>query len=136
MSWQSSDQRPSPITAAPSGQGGPDRGEEWIGIWPFVWILFGFKLATALIIFWFAAGSEGTYSILAGTHWFWIAIPILAMSGPAAYQWRLRRVRRKRARLQAAEWMVDELRPDRQRVRMSKAWGVRFGRAAGRSRAA
>ena len=87
--------------------------DEAFSIWPFVWILFGFKLATATIIWWFAAGSSGTYSILAGTHWFWLLIPILAMSGPAAYQWRLRRVRRKRARLQAAELMVDELRPTR-----------------------
>jgi hypothetical protein len=134
MTWQSSDQRP-PIVAAQSGQSAPDRSEEWIGLWPFVWILFGFKLATALIIWWFAAGSEGSYSILAGTHWFWLAIPILAMSGPAAYQWRLRRVRRKRARLQAAEWMVDELRPAQSRVRMLTVWGVRSGRAAGRSRA-
>ena len=134
MTWQSSDQRP-PIAASPAGQRAPDRSEEWIGLWPFIWILFGFKLATALIIWWFAAGSEGSYSILAGTHWFWLAIPILAMSGPVAYQWRLRRVRHKRARLEAAEWMVDELRPARSRVRMLKVWGVRSGRTAGRSRA-
>lgn len=112
MSWQTSDRSP-PITVTALERSAPGGSEEWIGLWPFVWILFGFKLATALIIWWFAAGSEGSYSILAGTHWFWLAIPIMAMSGPAVYQWRVRRVRRKRARLMAAEWMVDELRPVR-----------------------
>ena len=111
MAWQESERTP-PATASPlETRLQPE--EESFSIWPFVWILFGFKLATALIIWWFAAGSAGTYSILVGTHWFWLVFPILALSGPIAYQWRLRRVRRKRAQLQAAEWMVDELRPTR-----------------------
>lgn len=132
MSWQASDRSP-PVT--PLERNAPGGSEEWIGLWPFIWILFGFKLATALIIWWFAAGSEGRYSILAGTHWFWLAIPIAAMSGPAVYQWRVRRVRRKRARLVAAEWMVDELRPARGGVRMSRQSSVRSGRGAGKGAA-
>lgn len=110
MTWQQSAGTPPVPTVPIETKAPPRKPQELTSVWPFVWILFGFKFATALIIWWFAAGSEGTYSILASTHWFWMIIPLLAMAGPAAYQWRLRRVRRKRARLQAAEWMVDELR--------------------------
>ena len=113
MAWQKSEGRPPVAEDAPVHITLQSDEDELIGLWPFVWTLFAFKLVTALIIWWFAAGSEGTYSILAGTHWFWMIIPIIAMSGSIGYQWRVRRVRRKRARLQAAEWMVDELRTTR-----------------------
>jgi hypothetical protein len=78
--------------------------------WPFIWTLFGFKLVTAALTWWFAVRSTETNAILASTHWFWLGVPALAISGPLVYQWRVRRVRRKRAQLQAAEWMVPELR--------------------------
>jgi hypothetical protein len=113
MAWQKSEGLPPVTEEAPVNITPKHDGDELIGLWPFVWTLFAFKFVTALIIWWFAAGSEGTYSILVGTHWFWMIIPILAMSGSVAYQIRVRRVRRKRARLQAAEWMVDELRSTR-----------------------
>ena len=113
MAWQKSKGLPPVTEEAPVNITPQQDEDELIGLWPFVWTLFAFKFVTALIIWWFAAGSEGTYSILVGTHWFWMIIPILAMSGSVAYQIRVRRVRRKRARLQAAEWMVDELRSTR-----------------------
>ena len=80
------------------------RDDEFIGLWPFIWILFGFS------ILWFATRSREDMSVLAATHWFFLLIPMFAVMGPLGYQWRVRRVRRKRAQLQAAEWMRDELR--------------------------
>jgi hypothetical protein len=113
MAWQKREGLPPVTEEGPVNIARKRDEDELIGLWPFIWTLFAFKFVTALIIWWFAAGSEGTYSILAGTHWFWLIIPIIAMSGSIGYQWRVRRVRRRRARLQAAEWMVDELRATR-----------------------
>ena len=88
----------------------PPSGEEHVNPWPFIWTLFAFKLVTLVATWWFAIRSSETNAVLGATHWFWVIIPLVAVSGPFLYQWRVRRVRRKRARLQAAEWMVDELR--------------------------
>jgi len=109
MSQQSTDHLP-PLSR-PTVDTQPDSEEdEWAGLWPFIWILFGFKVAMLICIVWFATRSSEDLSILAATHWFFLLIPMFAVIGPLAYQWRLRKVRRRRAQLQASEWMVDELR--------------------------
>jgi hypothetical protein len=84
--------------------------DEVASFWPFVWTLFAFKIVTMLVIWFFAIRSTETSAILGFTHWFWLFIPMAAVAGPMAFQWRLRKVRRRRAQLQAAEWMVEELR--------------------------
>ena len=89
------------------------RDDEFVGLWAFVWILFGFKLIMLLAILWFATRSSDDMSVLAATHWFFMLIPILAIAGPLMFQMRLRKVRRRRAALQASEWMVGELRNTR-----------------------
>ena len=38
--------------------------------------------------------------------WLWVVVLAILLSGPAAYWWRLRRVRARRELLQRAEWMV------------------------------
>jgi hypothetical protein len=81
----------------------PERG----AIWPFIWTLFVFKAVTLGATFYFATRSNADISILVATHWFWLGIPIVAIAGPMGYQWRVRRVRRRRAELRAAEWMLD-----------------------------
>jgi hypothetical protein len=112
MSQQSTDHSPplspSPVDAIPE----PD-DDEWEGLWPFIWILFGFKVEMLICIVWFATRSREDFSILAATHWFFILIPMFAVMGPLAYQWRVRKVRRRRAQLQAQEWMIEELRNTR-----------------------
>lgn len=108
MTQQSIDHSP-PLIRVPVTRE-PPREEERVNIWPYVWILFGFKIVTVGATWWYASRSREATSILAATHWFWIFIPLLAIGGPMLFQYRLRRVRRKRAQLQAAEWMVDELR--------------------------
>ena len=76
-------------------------------VWAFVWILFTFKAATALVIWLVAARSAEASTILGATHWFWLILPIVAVVGPLAYQVRVRRVRRRRRALQRAEWLVS-----------------------------
>jgi hypothetical protein len=73
--------------------------------WGVVWTLFGFKLGTVAIIWYAAAGSREANEMLLATTWFWFVIPIIALSGTAAYRWRLVKQRRRREMLRAAEWM-------------------------------
>ena len=112
MTQQSTDQSP-PRSSVSIDTDRDSSDEEWEGLWPFIWILFGFKVAMLVCIVWFATRSREDVSILAATHWFFLLIPMFAVIGPLAYQWRLRKVRRRRAQLQAQEWMVDELRNTR-----------------------
>jgi hypothetical protein len=112
MAQQSVDHVP-PITPRTAETETEPRDDEFVGLWPFIWILFGFKFAMLICIVWFATRSRSDFSILAATHWFFLLIPMIAIMGPMAYQWRVRKVRRRRAQLQASEWMVDELRDTR-----------------------
>lgn len=104
------DRPPSAPTAAPVERKPRPPAEERTNPWPFIWTLFAFKMVTAAATWWFAIRSSETNAVLGMTHWFWMIIPVVAISGPFLYHWRIRRVRRKRAELLASEWMVDELR--------------------------
>jgi len=77
-------------------------------VWAFVWILFTFKAATAVIIWVVASRSTEASTILAGTHWFWLILPMIAVAGPLVYQVRVRRVRRRVRALRRAEWLVSQ----------------------------
>ena len=81
--------------------------------WAVVWTLFAFKLATVVVI-WFAAdGSAEANAYIAATSWYWLAIPLVAISGFVAYRLRLRQTRNKVAQLRKSEFMegqsVDEV---------------------------
>ena len=104
---------------AQSTQSGPDAAtlaamereaerdrQESSSAWAFLWILLAFKLATVVMIFWADISAE-TSVLLSATTWYWSIIPILATAGPIVYRVRLRRVRRRRAQLQRAEWLVE-----------------------------
>ena len=78
-----------------------------ITVWAFIWTLFAFKAITALMIWWAVADKHEANVILSATHWFFLFVPIFAIAGTAAYQYRLRRVRRRRLDLQRSEWMID-----------------------------
>ena len=75
--------------------------------WAFLWTLFAFKIATLGIV-WYAATSTSSHemSFIVATTWYWFLIPIVGLSGPLLYRWRLVQQRRKRAALQHAEWMT------------------------------
>jgi hypothetical protein len=75
---------------------------------PFLWILFFFKVATILAIYWAAGGSSEAGILLSATQWIWLIIPGIVVFGGLAFRYRLRRVRARRLELQRSEWMLDE----------------------------
>lgn len=81
--------------------------------WAVVWTLFGFKMGTIAIIWFAAKGSAEANAYIAVTTWYWLGIPIVAMSGLITYRWRLRKARRKVNQLRQSEFMAprkgDEL---------------------------
>lgn len=99
-----------PLSTTTVGSKPPPRDDEYPGLWTFVWIIVGVKLAMLIAIVWFAARSSADMSLLVAMHWYFLLIPMGAIAGPLLFKARLRKVRRKRAQLQASEWMVDELR--------------------------
>lgn len=73
----------------------------------FVWVLFAFKLATVVMIFWHM-GTMETATLLGATLWYWFPVLGLIVSGPLIFRWRLRRVRARREALRRAEWMIEQ----------------------------
>ena len=76
-------------------------------VWAFLWVLFGFKIATVGIIWYVAAGSSESLVMIAATTWYWLVIPIGAISGPLLFRWRMIKMRRRREELRQAEWRED-----------------------------
>lgn len=76
-------------------------------VWAFVWTLFWFKIGTVIVVWYVASGSGESLTLIATTTWFWLAIPIVAISGRWAYRRRMVRMRKRREALQHAEWNVD-----------------------------
>jgi len=85
--------------------------EERISGWAVVWTLFAFKMATISIIWWVASGSSEANAYIAVTTWYWLAIPVIALSGFVAYRLRLRKARKRVADLRQAEFMEQEKDP-------------------------
>jgi hypothetical protein len=83
------------------------KADERSTVWAFIWTLFAFKIATAAVIFWAAGGSKEAGILLTVTTWYYLAIPVVAVSSPLLFYLRLRRVRARRERLRRAEWMMD-----------------------------
>ncbi len=75
--------------------------------WGFLWTLFAFKMATVGLIWWAAAGSGEDLSYIIATTWYWLVIPIAAITGPLLIRWRMIRLRRRREALRRSEWMTD-----------------------------
>lgn len=109
MSLRTSETAPPPVETIviPIKASPPPPEDDHGALWPFLWILFWFKAITISATYYFATRSSADISILIATHWFWLGLPIAAMAGPVVFRWRLMKVRRKRATLHAAEWMVD-----------------------------
>lgn len=85
-----------------------DRQERITG-WTVIWVLFGFKMGTVALIWWAANGSreEGAAveGLLAATTWYYLIIPIVALSGFIGYRIRLRAARKRVEELRKAEFM-------------------------------
>lgn len=86
--------------------------------WLLIWTIYVVKFVMIFVIFWSAHSFEPAV-LVAATTWFWLGPAIAIAAGPAAFRMRLRRVRKRRARLMEAEWVVaDEDRvPDQAVVR-------------------
>ncbi len=96
-----------------------DDGEENEGaaVWAFLLVLFFFKLATVVLIFWHMRTWESGV-VLGSTLWYWFPPLVLFGAGPALFYYRLRKVRGRREALRRSEWMVGddqdvEVRPAR-----------------------
>ena len=74
----------------------------------FLWVLFIFKVATVIAIFWAAGGTGEAGILLSATQWIWLIIPAIVVFGSLAFHFRLRRVRARRLELQRSEWILDE----------------------------
>ena len=73
------------------------------GAWTLVWVLYGAKLATIVLVVW-AEHSYRTAVFVTVTTWFWLG-PLLALgASPLLFRFRLRRVRARRAALIVSEW--------------------------------
>ena len=85
-------------------------GEEQEGsaaVLAFLLVLFFFKLATVILIFWHLRTWESGV-ILGATFWYWIPPLLLVGAGPAVFYYRLRKVRGRREALRRSEWMVGD----------------------------
>lgn len=72
--------------------------------WAVIWTLFFFKIGTIAIIVYAARGSAESWGIVLFTSWFWLWIPVIALSGFVGWRWRLIKARRMRRRFQAQEF--------------------------------
>ncbi|MEJ7901039.1 MAG: hypothetical protein WKF63_04285 [Thermomicrobiales bacterium] len=79
-------------------------------VWAFLWVLFGFKIVTVGIIWYVAAGSGESLVMIAATTWYWLVIPIAAISGPLLFRWRMIKMRRRREELRRAEWREEPVK--------------------------
>ena len=82
--------------------------EERITGWTVIWVLFAFKMVTVGLIWWVANGSreEGAAveGLLVATTWYYMIIPIVAISGFIGYRIRLRAARKRVEELRRAEF--------------------------------
>ncbi len=89
-------------------------------VWGFLWTLFAFKILTVGVIWWAATGTGESLAMIAATTWYWLLIPIAAITGPLLFRLRLVRMRRRRRQLRQAEWMETPVLPNaarRSRIR-------------------
>lgn len=88
-----------------------EKKDEKTTVWVFVWTLFVFKLVTIGAILWASGGTGEARALMLATSWIYVGLPIAAIAGPTIFWIRRRRVRRKRAALQRAEWMLNDAAP-------------------------
>src|ERR671917_1868513 len=87
-----------------------DDGEEQEGaaaVWAFLLVLFFFKLATVILIFWHMRTWESGV-ILGSTLWYWFPPLLLLGMGPVLFYYRLRKVRGRREALRRSGGVVGD----------------------------
>jgi hypothetical protein len=86
--------------------------DERTTVWVFVWTLFIFKCVTIGAILWASGWGAEAQLLMWATSWIWIGFPLFALTPPTILFIRRWRVRRKRAALRKAEWMLEEATSD------------------------
>ncbi len=82
--------------------------DERITAWAFIWTLFGFKMASVVVLLYWIGPGEFAY-IVGATTWPWLVIPGIALAGPIGYRLRLRRMRKRREELRRAEFELGSM---------------------------
>ncbi len=77
-------------------------------VWGFLWTLFAFKILTVGVIWWAATGTGESLAMIAATTWYWLLIPIAAITGPSIVKWRMIKLRKRRRYLLQSEWDVPQ----------------------------
>jgi hypothetical protein len=77
-----------------------------IAVWGFLWTLFAFKILTVGVIWWAATGTGESFAMILATTWYWLIIPIGAITGPLLVKWRMIKLRKRRQQLLRSEWEV------------------------------
>ncbi len=74
-------------------------------VWTFIWTLFGFKMATVVLMLYHMRAWESDL-LIAATTWYWFPVLGFLLAAPIAFHVRLRKARARRQALMRAEWMV------------------------------
>lgn len=84
------------------------------GTWMMIGALLIAKIGGLIVVFLIDPSEMAAMFAIVST-WLWAIVLAILLSGPAAYWWRIRRVRARRAALQRSEWMIepDELSVER-----------------------
>lgn len=91
----------------PTQRDDADSENDTAAVWAFLLVLFFFKLATVVLIFWHLHTFESGL-LLGATMWYWFPPLVLLGAGPLIFYYRLRKVRARRDALQRSEWMVPD----------------------------
>lgn len=98
-------------TAGPMPMNATDRHENVTpSAWVLIWTIYMVKFMMIFALFWSAHSFEPA-ALVAATTWFWLGPAIVVAASPAAFKYRLYRVRRRRSRLVESEWMMKETGP-------------------------
>jgi hypothetical protein len=80
--------------------------DEHFSAWPLVIAIAIAKIVTLIVVLYFAWDGEAA-ALIGATMLPWIVVAVGLLATPVAWQVRLRRVRRRRKALEAAEWMGE-----------------------------
>ncbi len=76
------------------------------GTWMMIGALLIAKIGGLIVVFAIDPSEMAAMFAIVST-WLWAVVLAILLSGPAAFWWRKRRVRSRRAALQRSEWLVD-----------------------------
>ena len=76
------------------------------GTWMMIVTLLIVKIGGLIVILMIDPSRMAAMFAIIST-WLWVVLLAILLSSPAAYWWRVRRVRARRAALHRSEWMIE-----------------------------